>query len=56
MATYLSYQRHRRREFWINLFLAMPEIIGIDYDSLREKEVIEFFYLMKEYDRKLKSK
>lgn len=51
----LGYKRHRRKEFWVNLFLDMKEVLGIDYDSLRAKEVNEFFYLLKQYDRKIKA-
>lgn len=50
----LGFKRHQRREFWINIFIEMADIIGISYDSLREKEVVEFFYLFKKYEEKVK--
>lgn len=34
----------------------MSETLRMDYDSLREKEVLEFFYLLRQHEAKLKEK
>lgn len=35
------------------MFLDVSEHINIDYDRLREKEVVEFFYILKKFEQKL---
>lgn len=48
-----SYQRHKQRQFWIQVMLNMSESMpGMTYDSLREKDVVEFFYLFKQFELK----
>jgi hypothetical protein len=50
----LAVRRHRRKQFWINLFAEMGPVLDIDYDSLRCKEVSEFFYLLNHAENKSK--
>jgi hypothetical protein len=50
---FLDYKQHSGQGFWINLLVDVSSILGISYDSLRDKDINEFFYLMKKAEQKI---
>lgn len=55
MSKLLSYRRHERKRFWLNLFVDMSKIVGIPFEMLKATEVNDFFYLFEDYVIRRKS-